>query len=369
MPRYQTTTRRRTTSVPRAWQQQPERQPATSTADLVALFDAVAGMPYEEDRHAWDQVLRLLNLDLRYQLAVALVLQQGRWRNKDNPRAYIATAAYRQAHSMQLPDYTDQDMGIKRVAASGGPAAVADSQFQRRTEDGKVVDLIEEASADLYFGAGIREDESDPFSGAELKELAAGHAEWERARSEGRFGFDLDRADEGRTGISVHAQKPGAHDDGLHLVDDEEDGYAWEQKVPAWLYFEDSRSHINWQTVATVVAPKAYMRPNIAAVLGLRFDRFAPAWPGARYKLYVSSDYRAAKKWINRHWNRIRTVILCATEQEAREKLRGGAKRPPAAPKFTAPADALCSVIARARQRSAPEGQTPQILTWERYGG
>jgi hypothetical protein len=82
---------------------------------VLSIFErAVAGPVYDANRQAWDEALALLNLRPCYQPAIAKVLGEGRWRDKKNPRAYVATAAARQALAMRLPDFSDR--GFCRVS-------------------------------------------------------------------------------------------------------------------------------------------------------------------------------------------------------------------------------------------------------------
>ena len=66
----------------------------------------------EAAEERWKQVLTLLRMDENFQPAVACVLHEGRWRTKDDPKAYVGKAAYNAALRMQLLDYT----GVRTVS-------------------------------------------------------------------------------------------------------------------------------------------------------------------------------------------------------------------------------------------------------------
>jgi hypothetical protein len=77
------------------WKQQS--LPDAGRGYLIALFDGVSGKPYYDgNQSAWDPILELLNLPLCYQPAIAKVLSEGRWRDTEKPKAYVAKAAYTQ---------------------------------------------------------------------------------------------------------------------------------------------------------------------------------------------------------------------------------------------------------------------------------
>jgi hypothetical protein len=138
MARYKPRELRRDRATPLGWQQPPSNP---DVADVVRLLESVRGKRYDGHEQAWDRVLALLNLSLDYQPAVAMVLEQGRWRDKDDPQAYVATSAFRQARGLELPDFGDQHLGV-RVGPGGGPPAAVDSRFFKRMPDGNEVDLI-----------------------------------------------------------------------------------------------------------------------------------------------------------------------------------------------------------------------------------
>ncbi len=87
----------------------------THPKEVITVLEAAAETTYDINPGVWDQALRALKLDSRYQPAVAKVLRQGRWRTAANPLAYVATAAVRSAHRDRLPDYTDR--AFRRVAS------------------------------------------------------------------------------------------------------------------------------------------------------------------------------------------------------------------------------------------------------------
>lgn len=86
------------------------------TQRLTALLEAAAkASTYDSNPKLWDELLSALNLDICYQLTIADVLRQGRWRQAKNPRAYIASAAVRSARRKKLPDYSEKE--FRRVAS------------------------------------------------------------------------------------------------------------------------------------------------------------------------------------------------------------------------------------------------------------
>jgi len=82
---------------------------------LTVLLESAAKTTYDSDPTLWDELLKALNLDRLYQLTVAEVLRQGRWRKTKNPCAYISSAAVRSARGKRLPDYSEKQ--FRRVAS------------------------------------------------------------------------------------------------------------------------------------------------------------------------------------------------------------------------------------------------------------
>jgi hypothetical protein len=66
-----------------------------STPSSLAALEAVCGKPYEGTEKAWDSVMKVLQLPLRYQPAVREALSQHRWRNAQNPAGYVKSVAMR----------------------------------------------------------------------------------------------------------------------------------------------------------------------------------------------------------------------------------------------------------------------------------
>lgn len=90
---------------------------SVSKAEVIAQLGAVARKPlYSGNERAWDAALKVLNVPLKYQPAVGIVLGQHRWRNAQNPRAYVATAAQRLCLSLGLADFSERN--FRRISAS-----------------------------------------------------------------------------------------------------------------------------------------------------------------------------------------------------------------------------------------------------------
>jgi len=101
------------TAIPVGWSTAVTGQ---SSEDCTALFESTAHEPYDGNEAAWDRVLELLGFSLSLQPAVAKILSQDGWRSAKDPKAYVATAAWRQHSSMKLVDYDCRDF---RVVSTG----------------------------------------------------------------------------------------------------------------------------------------------------------------------------------------------------------------------------------------------------------
>jgi hypothetical protein len=130
---------------------------------VASLFErALAGPTYDANQQAWDEVLGTLNLRPCYQPAVVKVLSEGRWRNKENPRAYVATAAAQQALAMRLPDFSDTK--FRRVSGDESGFDSGEQATRRQSISPPRYDRDGELMPDIVEGAA---DVADPPSVSE----------------------------------------------------------------------------------------------------------------------------------------------------------------------------------------------------------
>ena len=66
------------------------------------VFDAASEQAYKGHEQEWDAVMQLVGLPLNYQPAVAVALEQGRWRGAQAPIRYVKTVAKREARNLDL---------------------------------------------------------------------------------------------------------------------------------------------------------------------------------------------------------------------------------------------------------------------------
>jgi hypothetical protein len=89
----------------------------------IRLFQSVKGTDYQDGESKWNAVLAFLKLPLCYQPAVQLVLATGRWKRARDPKAYVATVAYRRAIRENLLMHSDLDETRGRSRDEAGPVA------------------------------------------------------------------------------------------------------------------------------------------------------------------------------------------------------------------------------------------------------
>jgi hypothetical protein len=115
------------------------------------MLSGVAGRFYEEDEPGWNSVMELLNLPLCYQPGVAMALKGGRWKRAENPKAYVATVAFRLAIEHDLVDRPQFRTAYKKDGIDGGP--FSDHISNRKNEDGTEMTYEEQMDRlDLEFG-------------------------------------------------------------------------------------------------------------------------------------------------------------------------------------------------------------------------
>jgi hypothetical protein len=241
---------KRTNAVPLGWTQHDKSD--VSHDRIIALFEAVVAKPrYDGNEGIWDNVLELLNHPLCYQPAVSKVIQEGSWRNSRDPKAYVATAAYRQGLAMRLRDFTDR--GITRVGANNDIC---------NDKDGETVYLPDE---DNNYRSSVKQQKESTDEG---------HLSAEERLERQQY----------------HAAGHGQSDSGL-----------WE-RVPKWLQHPVECNRIDWRIVAEHAALKANMVPDLALALKLRFDEHLTRSAAMLKAAGRSKQVEAAWKWMDRNW-------------------------------------------------------------------
>jgi hypothetical protein len=119
--------------------------------DVVAALGNVAGKFYDEMPKDWDAVMRLLNLSLCYQPAVAMVLKTAHWKRAANPKAYVATAAFRLAVKHDLVERPRFHSPYRFDEVDAGP--VSNHISARLNSDGEEMTYEEQMDRmDFEFG-------------------------------------------------------------------------------------------------------------------------------------------------------------------------------------------------------------------------
>ena len=75
---------------------------SSSKAEWLGVLETAAKLSVEQSSAVWVWIMQELRLGPQYFLAIREAVQQGRWRTAKNPKAYIKTAAKRQALKMGL---------------------------------------------------------------------------------------------------------------------------------------------------------------------------------------------------------------------------------------------------------------------------
>jgi len=267
-----------------------------SRTDPIAILNRVAGRSYERNRNAWDRAMHLLNLPTKYQVAVAEVLRDGRWRTADNPKAYVAKAACNTMLHLGLADMVDRAMGVRRIRSNCSEPVVNDSMFPRRFNDsGEEVNFLEfyDESPDPP------DDTSDDLRG----EIRASVPPW--LRYKGRpfvcQGFTF---------------PPSKHPTWAR---DNESSYL---QLGLDLLFEEPLG-IDWDLVTRMAVRKAVIRPAVAAVLSYSLDYGVSRTEAIRRarSSEAKAAIDAAWKWVNRNMKTISAVLQSNSALEARARL------------------------------------------------
>jgi hypothetical protein len=77
-------------------------KPKLSNEEWTSIFEAASRRNPDEINSQWELLMEHLGLGPEYFLAIHEALRQGRWRNAQDPKAYIKTVAKREARKMGL---------------------------------------------------------------------------------------------------------------------------------------------------------------------------------------------------------------------------------------------------------------------------
>jgi hypothetical protein len=239
--------------VPYGWKQ--PTAPNNGNEYIFALFEAVALTPtYDGNEHTWDPVMEVLNLPLCYQPAIAKVLLEGRWRGKENPKAYVGTAAYRQGLRGQLKEFPSREFKVINATDTGSHCNHGFEPTESHDHDERVSDR--DGVGDSQFPDGFP--------------VAGGNGQRRNGKA---FGFDD------------------------YDYDDRS------KQIPTWLQHPEDPDRVNWDMVAKHAALKVTMVPTLALALNLRFrDRLGRDEAIRKIaNLGLSQNVEAAYKWIDRN--------------------------------------------------------------------
>ena len=95
----------------------------------IAILEAASVNPPETMNAEWGWLMDELELPLDYWLAVRAAIQQGRWREAKNPRAYIKTVAKREARKMGLVETPDRNLVLVDSKASANGSSVSSKEI------------------------------------------------------------------------------------------------------------------------------------------------------------------------------------------------------------------------------------------------
>jgi hypothetical protein len=283
----------------------------------------VAGTTYDANQPTWDRVLTVLNLRVCYQPAIREVIEQGRWRKIANPRAYVATAAYRRAMELELPFYADR---------------VVDTNWLTGEEETRRFDVVPSSVPYAREPDYGQDEDGNPYTEEESWGCAGG------------------------------------------------DDFHWEDRIPDWLRpdgwtLRKQRHHaqdgdrILWERVAQVAVSKTYMARWVGKALRLQYEDFVPREIAIQRERRPDSKraIAAAYKWIERNRERrIVPILESETEAIARGKLYRPPPKPPTRKEIYLKASAVLDALIekhRARHYYCPNGGATGLVTDQvRYG-
>jgi hypothetical protein len=138
---------------------------SSTKAEWLGVLETAAKLSVEQSSAVWVWIMQELRLGPQYFLAIREeVVQQGRWRTAKNPKAYIKTAAKRQALKMGLVTEDSGNLVPVGRSRSDGEEISGEEMLEHLGQQYDSREAAKGEDGTWRVGAGAERDYSDPLA-------------------------------------------------------------------------------------------------------------------------------------------------------------------------------------------------------------
>jgi hypothetical protein len=137
---------------------------SSSKAEWLGVLETAAKLSVEQSSAVWVWIMQELRLGPQHFLAIREVVQEGRWRTAKNPKAYIKTAAKRQALKMGLVKEDSGNLVPVGSSRSDGEEISGEETLEHLGHQYETREAGKGDNGIWRAGAGAERDYSDPLA-------------------------------------------------------------------------------------------------------------------------------------------------------------------------------------------------------------
>lgn len=137
---------------------------SSSKAEWLGVLETAAKLSVEQSSAVWVWIMQELGLGPQYFLAIREVVREGRWRTAKNPKAYIKTAAKRQALKMGLVKEDSGNLVTVGSRRSEGEEISGEEALEYLGHQYETREAAKGEDGIWRVGAGAERDYSDPLA-------------------------------------------------------------------------------------------------------------------------------------------------------------------------------------------------------------
>lgn len=135
---------------------------SSGKAEWLGVLETAAKLSVEQSSAVWVWIMQELNLGPQYFLAIREVVQEGRWRTAKNPKAYVKTAAKRQAQKTGLVKQDSGNLVLVGSSRSEGKEISGEEALEHLGHQYDSRDAAKGEDAIWRAGAAGERDPGDP---------------------------------------------------------------------------------------------------------------------------------------------------------------------------------------------------------------
>src|SRR3954447_13309121 len=139
------------------------RGSASNKAEWLGALETAAKVGVEHSSAVWVWIMQELRLGPQYFLAVREAVQQGRWQTAKSPKAYLKTAARRQALKSGMVNDASRDLVQVGSSRNEGEETSGEEALEYLGHHYDTAEAAKGEDGIWRAGAGGRRDSDDPI--------------------------------------------------------------------------------------------------------------------------------------------------------------------------------------------------------------